>query len=41
VEQAAEGYFAWLGVRPGTFQVLTELRREVDAQVAATARAAA
>ena len=45
VEQAAEAYFAWLGVRPGTFQVLTELRREVDAhvnaQVAAAARAAA
>ena len=41
VEQAAEAYFAWLGVRPGTFQVLTELRREVDAQVTAAARAAA
>ena len=35
VEQAAEAYFVWMGVRPGTFQVLTELRREVDAQVAA------
>ena len=37
VEQAAEAYGVWLGVRPGTFQVLTELRREVDAQVAALA----
>ena len=35
VEQAAEAYFVWMGVRPGTFQVLTELRREVDAQIAA------
>ena len=35
VEQAAEAYFVWMGLRPGTFQVLTELRREVDAQVAA------
>lgn len=35
VEQAAEAYFVWMGVRPATFQVLTELRREVDAQVAA------
>ena len=40
VEQASEAYFVWLGVRPGTFQVLTELRREVDAAVAAAARAA-
>jgi shikimate dehydrogenase len=39
VEQAAEAYFVWLGVRPGTFQVLTELRREVDAQVTALTRA--
>ncbi len=35
VEQAAEAYFVWMGVRPATFQVLTELRREVDAQLAA------
>ena len=35
VEQAAEAYFVWMGVRPATFQVLTELRREVDAQIAA------
>ena len=35
VEQAAEAYFVWMGVRPSTFQVLTELRREVDAQIAA------
>ena len=35
VEQAAEAYFVWMGVRPATFQVLTELRREVDVQVAA------
>ncbi|MBC7664512.1 MAG: hypothetical protein H7276_12120, partial [Caulobacter sp.] len=41
VEQAAEAYFAWLGVRPGTFQVLTELRREVDAHVNAQVAAAA
>ncbi|MCK9688453.1 shikimate dehydrogenase [Scleromatobacter humisilvae] len=34
VEQAAEAYFVWMGVRPSTFQVLTELRREVDAQAA-------
>ena len=31
VEQASEAYFLWMGVRPSTFQVLTELRREVDA----------
>ena len=42
VEQAAEAYFDWMGVRPGTFQVLTELRREVDAHIAtATAGAVA
>ena len=40
VEQASEAYFFWLGVRPSTFQVLTELRREVDAAVAAAAKAA-
>jgi shikimate dehydrogenase len=40
VEQAAEAYGVWMGVRPNTFQVLTGLRREVDAQVAAAARAA-
>ncbi len=40
VEQASEAYFVWLGVRPSTFQVLTELRREVDAAVAAAAKAA-
>ncbi len=33
VEQAAEAWVVWLGRRPRTFQVLTELRREVDAQV--------
>jgi shikimate dehydrogenase len=38
VEQAAEAYFVWLGLRPATFQVLTELRREVDAQAAAAAK---
>ncbi len=41
VEQAAEAYLVWLGVRPQTFQVLTDLRREVDAQAAATLAAAA
>ena len=38
VEQASEAYFLWMGVRPSTFQVLTELRREVDAAVAAAAQ---
>ena len=37
VEQASEAYCDWLGVRPGTFQVLTELRREVDAAIAEAA----
>jgi shikimate dehydrogenase len=37
VEQASEAYFVWLGVRPSTFQVLTELRREIDAAAAAQA----
>ena len=41
VEQAAEAYFVWMGVRPSTFQVLTELRREVDAQAQAAERGAA
>ena len=41
VEQASEAYFVWMGVRPATFQVLTELRREVDAQVDAAAKAGA
>ena len=40
VEQAAEAYFVWMGVRPSTFQVLTELRREVDAQAASVERGA-
>ena len=40
VEQASEAYFLWMGVRPSTFQVLTELRREVDAAVAAATKAA-
>ena len=40
VEQASEAYFVWMGVRPSTFQVLTELRREVDAHVDAAAKAA-
>jgi shikimate dehydrogenase len=39
VEQACEAYFVWLGVRPSTFQVLTELRREVDAHLARAAEA--
>ena len=37
VEQAAEAYFVWMGGRPSTFQVLTELRREVDAPAGAAA----
>ena len=41
VEQASEAYFLWMGVRPGTFQVLTELRREVDAAIEAAERARA
>jgi shikimate dehydrogenase len=40
VEQAAEAYLAWLGVRPDTFAVLTALRREVDAATAAAAAGA-
>jgi shikimate dehydrogenase len=40
VEQASEAYFVWLGVRPSTFQVLTELRREIDAAMAGAASAA-
>ena len=41
VEQAVEAYFVWFGVRPNSFQVLTALRREVDAQIDAAMKAAA
>jgi shikimate dehydrogenase len=39
VEQAVEAYFVWFGVRPDSFQVLTALRREVDAQIDAAMKA--
>ena len=41
VEQASEAYFVWMGVRPSTFQLLTDLRREVDAAARATESGAA
>jgi len=41
VEQAAEAWVTWFGVRPDTFATLAALRREVDAGVPASAPAPA
>jgi shikimate 5-dehydrogenase len=30
VEQAAEAWVLWFGVRPDTFDVLAAMRREID-----------
>jgi len=38
VEQAAEAWATWFGVRPDTFATLAALRRQVDAATPAPAR---